>query len=354
MYSLASIWKNVGSSLGYACRHQVEFAKRNRKRLILGGAALSLPIITGCVQQNQNQDIIQNTLVSMSPAQAQAVVSPKLPRKAGVRLDDIAIASYRSSDRGLAGDTDWELMRIPIGKSHKAIQHQLRDRRMGKLDSINISVDKSKGYFFDLGHSIDWFSLGRSHNQMMMLRYLGTDFTTFEDWRDNAMLGTPYVGLGKHINDRLSVWGIVAGVYGDISNDKPLMDADFFMWGMCVEGGFNFYPFGKTEPIFQEKGFARIMESLKQAKPFVTASLGVAYTEGGGLMSLHGPVIEIMGFEIVNHHLGPYVVGRFGVDIPLTCRIDLYISGGGGKYLNNECDELDHATARFGCRWQLN
>ncbi|MFH1316716.1 MAG: hypothetical protein ABII01_04305 [Candidatus Woesearchaeota archaeon] len=354
MYSLASICKTAGSSLGYACRHTAEFARRNRKRIVLGGAALSLPLIAGCVQQNQSQDILQNALVSMSPAQAQSVVSPQLPRKAGVRLDDIAIANYHASDRVLAGDTDWELMRIPIGKSHKAIQHQLRDRRLGKLDSINISVDKSKGYTFEVGHSIDWFSLGRSHNQMMMLRYLGIDFTTFEDWRDNAMLGTPYIGLGKNLNDRWSVWGIVAGVYGDISNDKPLMDADFYMWGMCAEAGFTFYPFGKTDPVFQEKGFARILESLKQAKPFVTASLGVAYTEGGGLMSLHGPVIEIMGFEMINHHLGSYAVGRIGVDVPLTQRIDLYISGGGGKYLFKEGDELDHATARFGCRWQLN
>jgi len=151
------------------------------------------------------------------------------------------------------------------------------------------------------------------------------DVRTFADERDDMMIWSPYVGVGRVLSKHWDVFFQTGYSAGEVrSNETNLTwlllfplhtDVRFKRSSFFAGMGLAYYPFGMPE----RGDFDSIRERLRNARPFVVSTLNYNYlTFDAKIKSGVGLLDELVTIK-QSDAWDPWSVGiSAGVDIPLT------------------------------------
>jgi hypothetical protein len=151
------------------------------------------------------------------------------------------------------------------------------------------------------------------------------DVTTFSDERDDMMIWSPYVGVGRVLSDHWDVFFQAGYSAGKVrSNETNLTwlllfplhtDVRFERSSFFAGVGAAYYPFGMVE----REDYGSIRERLRHAKPFFVSTLNWNYlTFDANIKSGVGLLDSLVTIK-QSDAWDPWSVGiSAGVDIPVT------------------------------------
>lgn len=166
------------------------------------------------------------------------------------------------------------------------------------------------------------------------------DVRTVGDLRDEFLLWTPYIGIGRVVGKRWSFFlqgGYSAGTVRTKAKDRsrillPLYtDFSLRRGALYGGGGLNFYPFSVADRA-DKKG-------LKGAKPFIGTRL--MWTEATYDVKLEiglWPVKDLIRVDVSDRWLLPSVSTNVGVNVPLNERSELELNVGHSFFFDQESD----------------
>jgi len=166
------------------------------------------------------------------------------------------------------------------------------------------------------------------------------DVRTVGDLRDEFLLWTPYIGIGRVMGKHWSLFlqgGYSAGTVRTKAKDRsrillPLYtDFSLRRGALYGGGGLNFYPFGLTDRAGET--------GLKGAKPFIGTRL--MWTEATYDVKLKiglWPVKDLIRVNVSDRWLLPSVSTNVGLNVPLTERSELELNIGHSFFFDQESD----------------
>jgi hypothetical protein len=170
------------------------------------------------------------------------------------------------------------------------------------------------------------------------------DVKTFEDQRDDFLIWTPYVGVGRVLSKRWDVFFQAGYAEGDIRTRQtnltrilvPLhTDIEFHRSSFFIGPGVAFYPMGVIEHETRDS----IKDRLKSAKPFAAATFNYNYLGFDAEVKAGLPGLGSLMKQKQKERWEIWSTGAtLGMDIPLTKRSSLSLNGQYNFFLDHGDD----------------
>ena len=157
----------------------------------------------------------------------------------------------------------------------------------------NDSEHRLRGWFFDIGLNQYWPRLDWSEDLIHRLISVPNralfpgqyrNVTTFGDARDTGSLTMPFVGIGKPINDHLTLSGHVMVGSRSLDSFQRLsgvftLEVDFeaHLWAVGLQA--SLYPFGQV--VHPDDAGLRVL--LQAGRPSIDQTIEIEYLDGHGV-----------------------------------------------------------------------
>jgi len=150
---------------------------------------------------------------------------------------------------------------------------------------------------------------------------------TFLNLSNEWLLYDLHLGVGRDINEKLSVFVDVGGIIGKVNNDDtyhiigiPLHTRINFgrtVW--FIAAGLDYYPWGKPcLRKYAQTQMCGLLRALRAARPFLEGAIGHVHVRETADVSFSIPdVIQIAKRREVLYHDVNYISPRVGLEIPV-------------------------------------
>ena len=170
------------------------------------------------------------------------------------------------------------------------------------------------------------------------------DAATVSDLRDDHLLWTPFLGVGRVLSDRWAAFfqaGYSAGKVRTNENERsrfflPLAVDFEIQRGAAYFGlGLDYFPFGMPE----RKRYGGLLKHLRAARPSLGARVSWTYATFNSKIKLgFKPLPNFLNVELSDSWFLPSLNLNVGLDVPIGPRSQLSFNGGYAFFWKQEFD----------------
>lgn len=173
---------------------------------------------------------------------------------------------------------------------------------------------------------------------------------TFKDWSDNWQIWDAWVGIGRELNEHVSITFYAGGGAGTVKNSEtyyPFLipvntKVDFTRRSMFVGSSLRWYPFGR--PVYQGKGLGNI---LRGGRFLTEMNVGYTHQYSEASVRLSVPVLgEVLHIPDKQTYDLILFSPRIGVEFPLSDR-DFFNIVGGYTWMHQHGAEFNQTLIQF-------